>query len=47
MKKLLLFVWAMWAYHGLHAQYFCTAEGTELHYVNYDEAGQSVYRRHT
>lgn len=42
MKKLLLFVWAMWACYGLHAQYFCTVEGTELHYVNYDEAGQSV-----
>lgn len=24
------------------AQYFCTVNGTELHYVNYDESGQST-----
>lgn len=42
MKKMLLFVCAVLACFSLHAQYFCTVEGTELHYVNYDEAGQSV-----
>lgn len=26
----------------MQAQYFCTTQGTELHYVNYDEAGQSL-----
>lgn len=26
----------------MQAQYFCTTEGTELHYVNYDEIGQST-----
>lgn len=28
--------------HSMQAQYFSTKEGTELHYVSYDEAGQSV-----
>ncbi len=26
----------------MQAQYFCTRQGTELHYVIYDEAGQSI-----
>ncbi len=42
MKKMMLLVAWMLVCHALHAQYFCTVEGTELHYVNYDEAGQSV-----
>ena len=42
MKKMIMFMVAMWACHAMHAQYFCTVEGTELQYVNYDEAGQSV-----
>lgn len=42
MKKTILFIFAILACHVSHAQYFCTTEGTELHYVNYDEAGQSV-----
>ena len=42
MKKTILFIFAILACHISHAQYFCTTEGTELHYVNYDEAGQSV-----
>ena len=56
MKKMILFIFALLACHAGYAQYFCTIEGAELHYVNYDEAGQSVsnetatgitYRRHT
>ena len=42
MKKAMLFVAALLACHVANAQYFCTTEGTELHYVNYDEVGQSV-----
>ncbi|WP_346710440.1 TapB family protein [Phocaeicola salanitronis] len=42
MKKTILFIFAILACHVSHAQYFCTTEGTELHYVSYDEAGQSV-----
>lgn len=42
MKKTILFIFAILACHVSYAQYFCTTEGTELHYVNYDEAGQSV-----
>ena len=33
---------ALLACHTMQAQYFCTTQGTELHYVNYDEAGQSL-----
>ena len=42
MKKAMLFVAALLACHVANAQYFCPTEGTELHYVNYDEVGQSV-----
>ena len=42
MKKLMVLVALMFMCHIAHAQYFCTASGTELHYVNYDEVGQSV-----
>ena len=42
MKKMLLAIVALLACHTMQAQYFCTAQGTELHYVNYDEAGQSL-----
>lgn len=41
MKKTLLVIAALLGCHVAQAQYFCTTEGTELHYVNYDEAGQS------
>lgn len=39
MKKFLLCVVALLASHVMHAQYFCSEEGTELRYVNYDGAG--------
>lgn len=42
MKKMLLAIVALLARHTMQAQYFCTTQGTELHYVNYDEAGQSL-----
>lgn len=42
MKKMLLTIVALLACHTMQAQYFCTTQGTELHYVNYDEAGQSL-----
>lgn len=42
MKKMLLAIVALLACHTTQAQYFCTTQGTELHYVNYDEAGQSL-----
>ena len=42
MKKLFLLTAALLACHTMQAQYFCTTPGSELHYVNYDEAGQSV-----
>ena len=42
MKKMLLVIVALLACHTMQAQYFCTTQGTELHYVNYDEAGQSL-----
>lgn len=42
MKKMLLAIVALLACHTMQAQYFCTTNGTELHYVNYDEAGQSL-----
>lgn len=42
MKKMLLVIVAQLACHTMQAQYFCTTQGTELHYVNYDEAGQSL-----
>ena len=42
MKKLLLCIVALLAAHVSHAQYFCSEEGTELRYVNYDGAGQGI-----
>lgn len=42
MKKMLFAIVALLACHTMQAQYFCTTQGTELHYVNYDEAGQSL-----
>ena len=42
MKKMLLAIVALLACHTMQAQYFCTTQGPELHYVNYDEAGQSL-----
>ena len=42
MKKMLLAIVALLACHTMQAQYFCTTQGTELHYVNYGEAGQSL-----
>ena len=42
MKKMLLAIVALLACHTMQAQYFCTTQGTELHYVNYNEAGQSL-----
>ena len=42
MKKMLLAIVALLPCHTMQAQYFCTTQGTELHYVNYDEAGQSL-----
>lgn len=42
MRKLMFTVAGLLMFHSMQAQYFCTKEGTELHYVNYDEAGQSV-----
>lgn len=42
MKKMLLAIVALLACHTMQAQYFSTTQGTELHYVNYDEAGQSL-----
>lgn len=42
MRKLMFFVAALLICHVAKAQYFCSAEGSELHYVNYDEVGQST-----
>ena len=42
MKKFLILVGALFMATAMHAQYFCTTPKAELHYVNYDEAGQSV-----
>lgn len=42
MKKLLMLVGALFMTTVMHAQYFCSTPNAELHYVNYDEAGQSV-----
>ncbi|WP_300725862.1 hypothetical protein [uncultured Bacteroides sp.] len=42
MKKMLFMVAFALACQAIHAQYFCSNKGTELHYVNYDDAGQSV-----
>lgn len=42
MRKLMCTVAGLLMFHSMQAQYFCTKQGTELHYVNYDEAGQSI-----
>ena len=42
MKKFLMIVGALLVCHSMQAQYFCTTPNAELHYVNYDEVGQSV-----
>ena len=42
MKKLGMLVLALLVCPVAHAQYFCTTNGTELHYVNYDDVGQST-----
>lgn len=42
MKKLICVIGALLACHAMQAQYFCTNKGTELSYVAYDEAGQSI-----
>lgn len=43
MKKVMALVVALLACHATYAQYFCSTPDTELHYVNYDESGQSVW----
>lgn len=42
MKKLMFIAGILMICHTMQAQYFCTKQGTELSYVNYDEAGQSI-----
>ncbi len=42
MRKYVFMAMALLAGHAAQAQYFCTEQGTELAYVNYDEEGQSV-----
>lgn len=42
MRKLMFIAGMLMACHTMHAQYFCTNTGTELSYVTYDEAGQSI-----
>ena len=42
MKKFLILVGALFMTTAMHAQYFCSTPNAELHYVNYDEAGQSI-----
>lgn len=42
MKKLMFLAACLFVCHAMQAQYFCTSEGTKLHYVNYDEVGQSL-----
>ena len=42
MKKVALAIVALLGCNALQAQYFCSTKGVELHYVNYDNAGQSV-----
>ena len=42
MKKYILTLLALMATAATYAQYFSTKNGTELVYVNYDEAGQST-----
>ena len=42
MKKVVLAIVALLGSSALQAQYFCSTKGVELHYVNYDNAGQSI-----
>lgn len=42
MKKIVFVIGAWLACHAMQAQYFCVNQGTELSYVTYDEAGQSI-----
>ncbi len=43
MRKFVCMIAALLAgYTTMEAQYFCTEQGAELHYVIYDEAGQST-----
>ena len=42
MKKFMFFVECLFAGHAVQAQYCCTVEGARMHYVNYEEVGQSV-----
>lgn len=42
MKKAGILVAALLMCATMQAQFFCTTNGTELQYVNYDEAGQST-----
>ena len=41
MKRLFLLATFAMAVMMAHAQYFCVSNSAQLHYVNYDEAGQS------
>lgn len=42
MKKFLILVGALFMATAMQAQYFCSTPSSELHYVNYDDAGQSI-----
>lgn len=42
MKRTWLMIGALMILGSARAQYFCTEQGTVLHYVNYDNAGQSL-----
>lgn len=42
MRKLVFMIVTLLACYNVQAQYFCTKQGTELSYVTYDEAGQSI-----
>ena len=42
MRKTVFFIAALFFCTVARAQYFCPNNGTELHYVNYDDAGQSI-----
>ena len=42
MRKTVFLIAAVFSCFVARAQYFCSNAGTELHYVNYDDAGQSL-----
>ena len=42
MKRLIIATTLLLGSHAMQAQYFCSTQGTKLHYVNYDDAGQSI-----